>query len=90
MNIREAYEESLQREGHVKDPAQLAVIARFEDLQTRLLDVKPARRGLVGWFGRRTPTSMMIQCNRPAPRCGSPCRCNCQGRVIDRVPAGMA
>ena len=53
MNIREAYEQSLQREGHVKDPAQLEVIARFEDLQARLLNHKPARRGLAGLFGRR-------------------------------------
>ena len=53
MNIREAYEESLQREGHVEDPAQLEVIARFEDLQTRLLEHRPPRRGLASLFGRR-------------------------------------
>ncbi len=52
MNIRDAYQESLRREGHVKDPAQLDVIARFEALQTRLLEYKPPRRGLAGWFGR--------------------------------------
>ena len=54
MNIREAYEESLQREGHVADPAQLAVIARFEDLQSRLLAHRPRRRRLGALFGRRT------------------------------------
>jgi len=54
LNIREAYEESLQREGHEKDPAQLEVIARFEDLQARLLAHRPARRGLRALFGRRT------------------------------------
>ena len=36
LNIREAYERSLQREGHVRDPAQLEIIARFEDLQARI------------------------------------------------------
>ncbi len=55
MKIREAYEESLQREGHVEDPAQLEVIARFEDLQARLLAHRPSRGGLGALFGRRAP-----------------------------------
>ena len=46
MSIRTAYEASLRREGHVEDPAQLEIVARFEDLQDRLL-ARPARkRGL--------------------------------------------
>lgn len=53
MNIREAYEESLQREGHVKDPAQLEIVARFEDLQARLLAHRPGRRKLRALFGGR-------------------------------------
>ena len=53
MKIREAYEESLQREGHVEDPAQLEVIARFEDLQARLLAHRPSRGGFGALFGRR-------------------------------------
>ncbi|MDJ0749938.1 MAG: cell division protein ZapE [Woeseiaceae bacterium] len=53
MNIREAYEESLRREGHVRDPAQLEIIARFEDLQDRLLAHRPGRRGLGALLGRR-------------------------------------
>ena len=36
MKIREAYENSLEREGHVADPAQLELISRFEELQARL------------------------------------------------------
>ena len=46
MGIREAYEESLRRDGHVRDPAQLDVIARFEDLQAGIAAQKP-RRGLL-------------------------------------------
>ena len=46
MNIREAYEESLCRAGHVDDPAQRDVIARFEDLEARLLAHGPRKRRL--------------------------------------------
>lgn len=45
MNIREAYEESLRREGHVEDPAQLDIIARLVDLQARLTASAPRRGG---------------------------------------------
>lgn len=45
MDIREAYEESLRREGHVEDAAQLKVIALFEDLQARLTASPPSQRG---------------------------------------------
>ena len=44
LNIREAYEESLHREGHVEDRAQREVIARLEDLQRRIR-AQPRRRG---------------------------------------------
>ena len=54
MRIREAYEDSLSREGHVRDPAQLDLIARLEDLQRRIEHHKPDRPGLLGLlFGRR-------------------------------------
>ncbi len=53
MNIRDAYEQSLQREGHTEDAAQLDIIACFEDLQARLLAHRPARRGLGSLFKRR-------------------------------------
>lgn len=46
MNIREAYEDSLGREGHVEDPAQVEVVARLLDLQARLA----ASRSGVGGF----------------------------------------
>lgn len=46
-NIRDAYEQSLLREGHVRDPAQLGIIERFETLQTALLDHKPPRSGIL-------------------------------------------
>ena len=55
MNIREAYEESLRREGHVEDPAQLDVIAHFEDLQTRLAIRQPRRGRLRTLFIRGEP-----------------------------------
>lgn len=52
MNIRAAYEASLHREGHVRDPAQLAIIDRFEDLQARLTAAAARRRGLLALFRR--------------------------------------
>lgn len=55
LNIREAYEESLHREGHVEDAAQLDVISRFEDLQARLLAQPPRRGGLRTMFFRSEP-----------------------------------
>ena len=55
MNIREAYEESLHRDGHSEDSAQLAIIERFEDLQTRLLAQPPRKGGLRTMFFRSEP-----------------------------------
>jgi cell division protein ZapE len=55
LNIREAYEESLHRDGHSEDAAQLAVIARFEDLQARLLAQRPRKGGLRTMFFRSEP-----------------------------------
>lgn len=54
VTIRDAYEESLLREGHVRDPAQLVIIERFEALQQNLLNHKPPRQGLLARLtGRR-------------------------------------
>lgn len=50
MEIRQAYEDSLAREGHARDPAQLDVIERLEDLQRRIQNHKPARRGLLSFL----------------------------------------
>ena len=55
MNLREAYEESLHREGHVHDPAQIELIARFEDLQQRLAAQRPRNGGLRTMFFRSEP-----------------------------------
>ncbi len=37
MKIRDAYEDSLAREGHVRDPVQVAAIERLADLQRRIV-----------------------------------------------------
>ena len=50
MNVREAYEESLKRDGHVEDAAQLDIVGRFEDLQRRLVDARRPRRGIRALF----------------------------------------
>lgn len=55
MKLREAYEESLRREGHVEDPAQLELIGQFEDLQQRLLARPPRKGGLRTMFFRSEP-----------------------------------
>ena len=52
MDIRKAYEDSLSREGHVRDSAQLDVIERLEDLQRRIQAHKPTHRGLFGLLSR--------------------------------------
>lgn len=52
LNIREAYEDSLEREGHVEDPAQLELIERFEDLQTRIAAQGPRPGALRALFAR--------------------------------------
>ncbi len=50
MEIRQAYEDSLAREGHLRDPGQLDVIARLEDLQRQIQKRKPASRGWLNYF----------------------------------------
>lgn len=59
MKIREAYEESLHREGHVEDPAQLDVITRLEDLQARIAAQRPRRGGLRTMFFRSEPREIV-------------------------------
>jgi cell division protein ZapE len=55
LDIREAYAESLKREGHTEDPSQLEIIARFEDLRTRLKAQRPRKGGLRTMFFRGEP-----------------------------------
>jgi cell division protein ZapE len=56
LKIREAYENSLHREGHSEDAAQLDAIARFEDLQLRLSAAQPRKGRLRSMFLRNEPT----------------------------------
>ncbi len=48
LEIRQAYEDNLTREGHIRDPGQLDVIQALEDLQQRIAARKPAKHGLLG------------------------------------------
>ena len=52
MKIREAYRDSLRREGHVEDPAQLAIVERLAALQARLTEAAPRFTRLRSLFGR--------------------------------------
>ena len=55
MNIRDAYNQSLKREGHVEDEAQLAVVALLEELAGRIAAHQPRRGRLRRWFARSEP-----------------------------------
>ena len=57
MNLREAYEDSLRRDGHERDPAQEIIVARLEDLQQFLLADRPGglRRLFNNLGGRSLP-----------------------------------
>ncbi len=59
MKIREAYEESLHRDGHTEDPAQLDAITRFEDLQTRIASQRPRGGKLRTMFFRSEPQEVV-------------------------------
>ena len=50
MNLREAYEESLTREGHERDPAQERLVALLESLQQSVEAQRPT--GLFGFLKR--------------------------------------
>ncbi|MDE0790200.1 MAG: AFG1/ZapE family ATPase, partial [Woeseiaceae bacterium] len=54
MDIRQAYKDSLAREGHVRDPAQIELIDRLEILQRRLEVQKPQRNGLLRFLSRHS------------------------------------
>lgn len=56
MKIRTLYEKSLSREGHVRDPAQIEVIARLEDLQQRVYRANSTKRALLDVVLRRPAT----------------------------------
>lgn len=54
MGIRSAWEKSLEREGHYRDPAQVGIVDRFAALQ-RTLEKTERNRGLVNRVLRRQP-----------------------------------
>ena len=47
MKIRDIYEDSLSGDGHVRDPAQIEVVDRLEDLQARIYTARAPRRRLL-------------------------------------------
>jgi cell division protein ZapE len=53
LKIRDAYEESLRREGHTRDPAQVAVIKRLEALQRRIESQESPGRSWLNWLPTR-------------------------------------
>ena len=53
MDIREAYEVSLGREGHVRDPAQVAAIKKLAALQRRIESRAATGRGWLRWLPAR-------------------------------------
>ena len=54
MEIRQAYEDSLTREGHVRDPAQLVVVERLERLNQQIQAQHSARGKLRRFFTGRS------------------------------------
>ena len=55
MNIREAWEHSLNREGRVRDGAQEEIVALLEKLQRHLLVANRSSSGLLARFRRKQP-----------------------------------
>ena len=55
MGIRAAWEDSLKREGHVRDPAQEAVVEHLEGLDARLTGSENSRPRWLGWLRGRDP-----------------------------------
>lgn len=58
MGIRTAWEKSLEREGHVRDPAQQLLVDRFERLQRDLLHANAGRWRLFDRVLRRQPPAV--------------------------------
>jgi cell division protein ZapE len=52
LNILEAYEKSLEREGHVRDPAQVELVTFLDELARELQSKATPRRSLGSLFGR--------------------------------------
>ncbi len=58
MGIRAAWEHSLEREGHVRDPAQEAVVEHLEDLEARLESSESGRPRWFGWLRGGDPEAV--------------------------------
>jgi len=54
LNIREAYEDSLRREGHVEDAEQIAVVGKLAALQLLLDEPAPRPGRFLGLFRKST------------------------------------
>ena len=59
--MREAYEKSLQREGHDRDAAQEAVVAELDQLQQRLQASSTRKRGFLDYFRSRRSSNIRQQ-----------------------------
>ena len=59
--MREAYEESLRREGHERDPAQERIAALLEDLQNRLQIARRPQRDFRRFWKRRIDVDYRLE-----------------------------
>ena len=57
MNLREAYENSLNRDTHDRDPAQEAIVSELSQLQQRLEVSINSRRGFLSFFRRNSASA---------------------------------
>jgi cell division protein ZapE len=62
LNVTNAYEEYLQKHGHVRDPDQLRVVGLLADLQRRLVDSRPT--------GSRVLRALRLDRGSPEPAKG--------------------
>ena len=58
MGIRQAWEISLKREGHVRDAAQEEVVALLEDVAQQLVAANKQSKGLLSRFRQKQPESV--------------------------------
>ena len=58
MSIRQAWEHSLRRDGHVRDAAQERIVALLEQVEQQLLAVDRQSSGLLARFRRKQPRAV--------------------------------
>jgi len=61
LNILEAYDKSLQREGHVRDPAQVELVEFLHGLQRRLCERTEPNRGLAALLRRSRKDAELVR-----------------------------